>query len=70
MDGKYPLAGGTRVRSGLFREKELAGAARRRRLRVAARRSGAGGLATADALRAVKPQHCANYFAAYGYGAA
>ena len=40
-------------------------------LRKAAKRTPDGLiLATADALRAVKPQHCANYFTAYGYGAA
>lgn len=39
-------------------------------LRKAARRTpGALMAATANALRQVKPQHCANYFAAYGYDA-
>ena len=37
----------------------------------AARRTPQGLMrATANALRQVKAQHCANYFTAYGYGAA
>lgn len=40
-------------------------------LRKAARRTPEGLIAaTASALREIKPQHCANYFTAYGYGAA
>jgi transposase len=40
-------------------------------LRKAARRTPAGLMAaTASALQEVKAQHCANYFTAYGYGAA
>lgn len=40
-------------------------------LRKAARRTPEGLMAaTASAIQKVKPQHCANYFTAYGYGAA
>jgi transposase len=40
-------------------------------LRKAARRTPEALIAaTASALRQIKPQHCANYFTAYGYGAA
>ena len=49
MDGKNPLAGRSGVGSGLFREKELAGAVRCRRRHVAAHRNGCmPGLSSAE----------------------